>query len=191
MQPRTLQPCCPQEAPARYLQQYLALHPLGGIATRRRAALEPIRLKQFLLCCSVVSSFSVPCQKTSHTPLFCVSHPQSLVPRSLAAQSPSLISSPSFPFVVVLLPFAIHRHPAHSTNSRQATWFPPFIDFSTPSAARFARQRRSVENSGVFHDLNDPRGLGRFSPRFLLFTLVRKLAKNQAPHDPTRLRSPR
>lgn len=49
MQPRTRQPCCPQEAPARYLQQYLALHPLGGIATRRRAALEPIRLKQSLL----------------------------------------------------------------------------------------------------------------------------------------------
>lgn len=141
MQPRTRQPCCPQEAPARYLQQYLALHPLGGIATRRRAALEPIRLKQSLLSSP---RFLSPAKRPPTPPCFvfpihCLSffvrlrrNLQVLFPRP-----PSLSSSFPLPFTLqsIAIPL-IRQTPARRRGSLPfSTSRPPALLASRVNAA--------------------------------------------------------
>lgn len=153
MEPRTLQSCrrssCPQEALARYLQQYLAMHPLGGIATRRRAALEPIRLDQFLhsLVAALCRLLVFPSPAKGHPtppcfvfPIHCLSFLFRLR-RNLQVLFPPSVPRPFPPS------FAIHRHPAHSTTLPPGDVVPPF-DFSTQRS--LARQRLSVENPVFF-----------------------------------------
>lgn len=144
MEPRTLQACrrssCPQEAPAGYLQQYLAMHPLGGIATRRRAALEPIRLEQFL-CALSSPRFLSPAKSHPTPPCFVFPiHCLSFLFR--LRRNLQVLFPPSVPRPFPSSP-PIHRHPAHSTNCPPGDVVPPF-DFSTQRS--LARQRLSVEN---------------------------------------------